>query len=63
MTTPDYYSTRQVCRVLGVTRATLYNWGAEPDLKIPGGNAWTRSTIAVLATEHGRIPDWEAATA
>ena len=55
-----HYSTRDVCRALGIARATLYNWQVEPDHQGPGDRGtlgWTERTIRRLGKAHGRTID------
>jgi len=52
-----FLSTREVCDLIGVTRAALYQWDAEPDFKAPGDKGtlgWTFDTARRLAHDHGR---------
>lgn len=60
MSKTRHYSTREVCRALGISRGTLYNWGAEPDAKGPNISdslGWSQRTIRRLAKLHGRDID------
>ena len=57
-----YYSTREVCAILGVTRATLYNWEAKPDIRLIGALGWSRRTVEAMGRAHQRTPNWDAVT-
>ena len=57
---PRYYTVREVCAVLGVSRAGLYYWQAhnQADLQLPGSLGFTKRTVEQIARKHGRVPDW-----
>jgi len=64
MTRRQLFTTPQVCRILGVTRQTLYDWDVTPDQRGPGEKGvllFYRSTVVRLARDHNRDPDWGAA--
>ena len=55
-----FYTTRDVCQALGVSRSALYIWKVQPDTKGPGPRdslGFTERTIRRLAREHGRELD------
>ena len=55
-----FYSTRDACQALGISRSALYLWNVEPDSKGPGARdslGWSERTIRRLAKEHGRELD------